>query len=92
MSSIRQKCIEFLEQNNINLDSEIDFDVNGELHTLSFRYITDTFMMASEESQLVFLSALEKSTNSKDGMGVERFFEGMGQLLLLTHLSKNIEI
>lgn len=92
MSSIRQKCIEFLEQNSINLDSEIDFDVNGKVHTLSFRYITDTFMMASEESQLVFLTALEKSTNSRDGMGIERFFEGMGQLLLLTHLSKNIEV
>ncbi len=92
MSEIRQKCIEFLAQNNINLDSEIDFDVNGKVHTLSFKYIMDAFMMASEESQLVFLAALEKSTNSKDGMGIERFFEGMGQLLLLTHLSKNIEI
>lgn len=91
MSEIKQKCIEFLAQNGINIDSEIDFDVNGEVHTLSFRYITDTFMMASEESQLVFLTALEKSMNSKDGMGIEKFFEGMGQLLLLTHLSKNIE-
>ncbi|MBE0515621.1 MAG: hypothetical protein IBX42_11815 [Sulfurimonas sp.] len=48
-------------------------------------------MMASDESQLVFLTALEKSLDSKD-MGIERFFEGMGQLLLLTHLSKNIEV
>ena len=92
MSETKQKCIDFLEEHNINLDSEIDFNVNGEVHTLSFRYITNAFMMASEESQLVFLTALEKSTNSRDGMGIERFFEGMGQLLLLTHLSKNIEI
>lgn len=90
MSEVKQKCLEFLAQNSINPDSEIDFDVNGEVHTLSFRYITDAFMMASEESQLVFLTALEKSLYSKE-MGIERFFEGMGQLLLLTHLSKNIE-
>lgn len=92
MSKTREKCIDFLEKHNINIDSEIDFDVNGEIHTLSLRYITDTFMMASEESRLVFLSAMEKSTESKDGMGIERFFEGMGQLLLLTHLSNNIEV
>lgn len=92
MSETKQRCIDFLEENNINLDSEIDFDVNGGVHTLSFRYIMDAFMMASEESQLVFLTALEKSTESKDGMGIERFFEGMGQLLLMTHLSKNIEV
>lgn len=91
MSEIKKRCIEFLANNSINLDSEIDFDVNGKIHTLSFRYITDTFMMASDESQLVFLTALEKSVNSKE-MGIERFFEGMGQLLLMTHLSKNIEV
>lgn len=91
MSGSKERCIEFLKNNNINLDSEIDFDVNGEVRTLSFRYITDTFMMASDESQLVFLSALEKSVDSKE-MGIERFFEGMGQLLLMTHLSKNIEV
>ncbi len=91
MNEIKKRCIEFLANNSINLDSEIDFDVNGKVHTLSFRYITDTFMMASDESQLVFLTALEKSVNSKE-MGIERFFEGMGQLLLMTHLSKNIEL
>ncbi|MBE0514998.1 MAG: hypothetical protein IBX42_08635, partial [Sulfurimonas sp.] len=52
MSEIKKKCLEFLAQNNINPDSEIDFDVNGEVHTLSFRYIMDAFMMASDESQL----------------------------------------
>ncbi|MCK9455304.1 MAG: hypothetical protein WCY51_08655 [Sulfurimonas sp.] len=91
MSRAKKECISFLEKHNVNLDSEIDFEVNGKLHTLSFRYILDTFMMASDESQQLFLTALKKSLKSK-GMGVERFFEGMGQLLLMTHLSKNIEI
>ena len=37
--------------------SEIDFDVNSKTHTLSFEYIVDTFMQASDESQLVLLAA-----------------------------------
>ena len=43
-------------------------------------------MQASEESKLVFLTALQKSMQA-DALGVEKFFEGMGQLLLMTHLS-----
>lgn len=89
MNLTAQKCKKLLQENNIDIASEIDFDVNGEVHTLSFEYIIDTFMQASQESQLVFLSALEKSIDSKE-MGIERFFEGMGQLLLMTHLSNKI--
>jgi len=33
--------------------------------------------------------ALEKSIKADEG--VEKFFEGMGQLLLMTHLSEKIE-
>jgi len=91
MSEITQACKTILLENNIDAFSEIDFDVNGKVHTLSFEYIIDTFMQASEESQLVFLAALKKAT-ATDNMGVDKFFEGMGQLLLMTHLSKKIEV
>ena len=91
MSEIEKKCIEILVAEGIDINSEIDFDVNDKMHTLSFKYIIETFMQASEESQLVFLTALTKSIDSKD-MGVDRFFEGMGQLLLMTHLSDKIEV
>jgi hypothetical protein len=47
-------------------------------------------MQASDESQLVFLTALKKSIDTKE-MGVEKFFEGMGQLLLMTHLSNKFD-
>ena len=90
MNEIEHRCRELLTANDINLNSEIDFDVNGEVHTLSFGYIIETFMMASHASQLAFLAALQKAMQSNDE-GVEKFFEGMGQLLLMTHLSKNIE-
>ena len=91
MSEIEKKCIELLTTEGIDINSEIDFDVNGELNTLSFKYIIETFMQASQESQLVFITALQKSIDAKD-MGVDRFFEGMGQLLLMTHLSDKIEV
>lgn len=91
MDKIENKCIELLVTEGIDINSEIDFDVNGEIKTLSFRYIINTFMQASDESKLVFLTALEKSIDAKD-MGVDRFFEGMGQLLLMTHLSDKIDV
>lgn len=89
--NIANECKKLLLDNNINTDSNIDFDINGELHSLSFEYIIDTYMQASQESQLVFLSALQKAIQAED-MGIDRFFEGMGQLLLMTHLSNKIEI
>ena len=91
MNEIEKKCQKLLKEEGIDINSEIDFDVNDKMHTLSFKYIIETFMQASEESQLVFLTALKKSIDSKD-MGVDRFFEGMGQLLLMTHLSDKIKI
>ena len=91
MNNIEEKCKQILTEKSIDIFSEINFDVNGKVHTLSFNYIIETFMQASEESQLVFLSALQKAMDTKD-MGVEKFFEGMGQLLLMTHLSDKIEV
>ena len=89
MNTLEQKCKQLLTENNIDIFSEIDFDVNGKVHTLSFEYIIDTFMQASDESKDVFVLALQKAIDAKD-MGVENFFESMGQLLLMTHLSKKI--
>lgn len=89
MNELEQKCKELLKEQNVDLLSEIDFDVNGKVHTLSYEYIIDTFMQASDESRLVFFTALQKATQVKE-MGIEKFFEGMGQLLLMTHLSNKI--
>ncbi len=89
-NSIQSRCFELLESNNVNSASSIEFDVNGKIHTLSFKYIIETFMQASDESQLVFFTALQKATEAKN-IGIEKFFEGMGQLLLMTHLSDKIK-
>lgn len=91
INKVSQECKKILLEENIDTNSTIDFDVNGKIHTMTFEYIIDTYMQASDESQLVFLTALQKATSAKE-MGVEKFFEGMGQLLLMTHLSNNLEI
>ncbi len=90
MKNIEQKCRELLIQEGIDINSEIDFDVNSKVHILSFEYIIESFMQASDESQQVFLAALQKAVDAKN-MGVDNFFESMGQLLLMTHLSSKIE-
>ncbi|MDD2448159.1 MAG: hypothetical protein PHG10_00695 [Sulfurimonas sp.] len=90
-NDLEQKCKQILIDEGIAENSTIDFEVNKKIHTLSFAYIIETFMSASEESRLVFYDALKRSVDAKD-MGVDRFFEGMGQLLLMTHLSTKIEV
>ncbi|MCX6075264.1 MAG: hypothetical protein NTW78_00060 [Campylobacterales bacterium] len=89
MNNTKDRCKKLLALEGIDINSEIDFDVNGKVHTLSFFYIIETFMEASNVSQTIFFTALEKSLDTKE-MGVDRFFEGMGQLLLMTHLSEKI--
>ncbi|QOY54836.1 hypothetical protein HUE87_00875 [Candidatus Sulfurimonas marisnigri] len=89
MNNIEQQCKQILTEQNIDIFSEIDFDINGKVHTLSFNYIVETFMLASDESQLVFITALKKAIEAKE-MGINKFFEGMGQLLLMTHLSEKM--
>lgn len=90
MNELEKKCKQLLLQDNIDIDSEIDFDVNGKIHTLSYSYVIETFMQASTDSQLVFLAAMEKALEAGE-VGVNKFFQGMGQLLLMTHLSEKIE-
>jgi len=89
--SIKSECLEILKDAGIDPNSEIDFDINGELQSLSLKYILDTYMLASDESKLVFITALKKALD-EDVLGIDKFFEGMGQLLLMTHLSQKFDI
>ena len=86
MSAVNVKrCKELLLDQGINPASTVEFNVNGEIHTLSFQEIIETYMQASDEAQLVFITALQKAMEV-DNMGIQKFFEGMGQLLLVTLL------
>ena len=91
MRSIGQQCKDIIKREGINLSSNIDYEINGEIQSLTIEWIIDTYMQASEETHQVFLDALKLSLEAK-GMGVDKFFEDMGQLILMTHLSDKLEV
>jgi hypothetical protein len=91
MRTISQQCKDIIKREGINLSSSIDYDINGEIHSLSIEWIIDTYMQASAETHSVFLEALKLSLEAK-GMGIDKFFEDMGQLVLMTHLSDKVEV
>jgi hypothetical protein len=89
MDKIKDEIITTLTMQGINLDSTIEYEVNKKPYTLSYRFIIDSYMQGSDEAKLVFLTALKKSQSAGE-MGIEKFFEGMGQLLLMGSLSKKL--
>ena len=91
MNQIQQECKNIIKNEGINLQSAIEYEVNGKIHSLTIEWIVDAYMQASAETHQVFLDALKLSLEAK-GMGIDNFFEDMGQLILMTHLSDKIEI
>lgn len=91
MKTIEEQCKEIIKNEGINLSSSIEYDINGEVQSLTLEWIIDTYMQASKESHQVFLDALKLSLEAK-GMGIDKFFENMGQLILMTHLSDKLEV
>ena len=91
MNKIQHECKDIINEEGINLQSVIEYEVNGEVHSLTMEWIIDTYMQASPKMHQVFLDALKLSLETK-GMGIEKFFEDMGQLILMTHLSDKLEV
>jgi hypothetical protein len=81
---------DLLLEQNINPASTIEYDVNGNLHVFSLEEIASAYMQASDESKAVFVQALEKALR-KGKIGVQSYFEKMGQLLLMSTLSDKFE-
>lgn len=82
-----QLCKDLLTEQGINPASTIEFDMNGEIHTLSLQQIAEHYLQASDAAQMVFMSALQKAAQA-DSMGIQKFFEGMGKLLLMASFSE----
>lgn len=85
-----QACKTLLSEQSVNPASTIEFEVNGELHTLSLQQIIESYMQASQEAQMVFYTALKKAMDS-DSIGIQKFFEGMGKMLLMAAFSEKFE-
>jgi hypothetical protein len=91
MNQINKECKNIIKNEGINLQSAIEYEVNGKIHSLTIEWIIDAYMQASQETHQIFLDALKLSLEAK-GMGIDKFFEDMGQLILMTHLSDKIEV
>lgn len=91
MRTIAQECKDIIKREGINLESTIEYNVNDKIHTLSMDWIINAYMEASPQMHQIFLDALKLSLEAK-GMGVDKFFEDMGQLILMTHLSEKLEV
>jgi len=76
-----------LLEHHINPSSTIEYDVNGEIHVFSLEEIAREYMKASNASQAIFVEALDKALQEGKS-GVQSYFEKMGQLLLMSTLSK----
>lgn len=56
------------------------------IHKLSLQQSIGTYMQTSEEAKMVFMTALRKAMGT-NSMGIQKFFEGMGKLLLMSQFS-----
>ena len=83
--SYLEQSLALLQQHNINSASSVEYNVNGTIHTLRVDNIIKSYMQASEEAQEVFYKTLQKAFEEDE---VKSFFEKMGQLLIMSSLSK----
>jgi hypothetical protein len=79
-----QKCKQSLLDHNINPASSIEYDINGELHTLSLEWIIEAFLKTEKKG--LFIELFEKVLQKSDAE-IEQFFQQMGQLILMSSLS-----
>ena len=77
-------CKESLLKRNINPASSIEYDINGELHTLTLEWIIESFLKT--EKQDFFMELFTKVLQGSD-TDIEQLFQQMGQLILLSSLS-----
>jgi len=81
-----QECKQLLLDKNINPISSIEYDVNGEIHTLTLEWIITAFM--NTEKKELFIHMLEEVIQGSEA-DIEKFFQQMGQLVLMSSLSEN---
>lgn len=81
-----QRCKQSLLKRKINPASTVEYEINGELHTLSLEWIVSAYLKT--ERREFFMQMLEKVLKKTDA-DIEAFFQQMGQLILMSALSKN---
>lgn len=85
---IVQICKEILLAKNINPVSTIEYDVNGQIHTVTLEWIIESYAQGNDKTKALFLSSLQTVVDTHNG-NIKKYFEDMGQLIILTSMSKN---
>jgi len=83
-----QECKKSLLEHNINPVSSIEYDINGEIHTLTLEWIIEAFLKT--EKKELFMELFKKVLKGSDH-DIEQFFQQMGQLILMSSLSEQAE-
>ena len=78
------KAKQLLLDKNINPISSIEYDINGEIHTLTLEWIIQAYLKTEKKD--FFMEMLEKVIQGSQD-DVESFFQQMGQLVLMSSLS-----
>jgi len=78
-------CKESLLDRGINPASSVEYEINGEIQTLTLEWIILAFLQT--EKKEFFIDMFEKVLKGSDA-DIEVFFEQMGQLVLMSSLSK----
>lgn len=81
-----KKCKELLLDKNINPASTIEYDINGQIHTLTLEWILSAYLETHKRD--FFIELFEKVMQGSDA-DIETFFQQMGQLILMSSLSDN---
>jgi len=83
-----EECKQLLLDKKINPVSSIEYEINGKIHTLTLEWIITAYLKT--EKKELFVGLFEKALQGSDA-DIELFFQQMGQLILMTSLSKQAE-
>ena len=78
------RCKQLLLDKNINPISNVEYDINGQIHTLTLEWIIEAYLKT--EKKELFVELFEKVIQGSDS-DIETFFQQMGQLILMSSLS-----
>jgi hypothetical protein len=83
-----EECKQSLLDKGINPVSSIEYEINGKVHTLTLEWIISSYLKT--EKKELFIGLFKKVLQGSDA-DIELFFQQMGQLILMTSLSKQAE-
>ncbi len=80
-----QECKESLLEHDINPVSSVEYEINGEIYTLTLEWIIEAFLKT--EKRELFMELFHKVIQGSNS-DIEQFFQQMGQLILMSSLSQ----